>query len=150
MPAVVRLDGDDSALVFENAVFEDERSLGRYRRDYWFECDVTLAVAGEERVVHLEMIEPYREDMLGFFEQLAEAKAPSRHRWESEYAELHLDVVIADDGPATFDAEIWWPPDYERRERAQFQVATDQLPGFAERLREFVRLDQGERLKPAS
>jgi hypothetical protein len=143
---VIQLEGDAAALTFADASFEDEPGLGRQALDYWFECDVTLSTGTQEWTLHLKMIEPYRADMLCFFEQLAEAKDRCRLRWQSEYAELHFDVSTEEHGWASFAAEIWWPPDYEQREQMQFRVPTERLPSFTEQMRHFVRLDRGERL----
>jgi hypothetical protein len=68
----------------------------------------------------------------------------------SEYAELHFEASVEEDDWALFETQIWWPPDYERREEMQFRVPTERLPAFAEQLREFVRLERGRPLKPSS
>jgi hypothetical protein len=143
---MIRLEGDAASLTFADPSFHDERDLGSEGRDYWFECEVTLSIGTQEWALHLEMIEPYRADMLGFFEQLAKSEG-SLLRWESEYAELHFEASVEEGDSALFETRIWWPPDYERREEMQFRVPTQRLPAFAEQLRGFVRLERGRRLE---
>ena len=64
---------------------------------------------------------------------------------------LHLEMIeqasVEEGDWALFETQIWWPPDYERREEVQFRVPTQRLPAFAEQLRGFVRLERGRRLK---
>jgi hypothetical protein len=90
---MIQLEGDAASLTFADPSFHDERDLGSEGREYWFECEVTLSIGTKEWTLHLEMIEPYRADMLGFFEQIAKAEG-SPLRWESEYAELRFVVSV--------------------------------------------------------
>jgi hypothetical protein len=81
-----------------------------------FKCLATVEANSETYEVELEMINPYREDMLGFFEDMS-----SRHKrgwsgvmtWESEFAEMKLDVRNPDGGEVTVDVLMRWPPNYE-------------------------------------
>src|ERR671937_6592 len=69
-----------------------------------FQCTGTFAIDGEEWSVELEVIDPYRADMLGFFEELAAGTAGwlGVKAWESEFAEMALAARNSGDGVAVF------------------------------------------------
>ena len=90
---------------------------------------------------------PYRRDMLGFFEDMG------RHRrgwsgvmsWESEYAEMRLEVRNPDGGDVTVDISMRWPPNYETEWSGSLVVNADALPRAAEAMRKLVGLESGSR-----
>ena len=55
-------------------------------------CTATLLLDGEDWSVGLDMITPYLNDMVGFFEEIADARAgwSDKKWWESEFDELTI------------------------------------------------------------
>jgi hypothetical protein len=113
-----------------------------------FKCLATVEANSETYEVELEMIDPYRRDMLGFFEDMG------RHRrgwsgvmsWESEFAEMKLDVRNPDGGDVTVDVLMRWPPSYEDEWSGSLVVNADELPRAAEAMRKLMGAESGSRL----
>jgi hypothetical protein len=111
-----------------------------------FVCNATVAADGEEWIAALDMIAPYRSDMLGFFEEIA-----AEHRgwagvkeWQSEFGELRLQVTNTGAGTAVVDAHV--TPEGDEEGRVTLHVRSDELPRVANELRRFLQLDRGSRL----
>lgn len=79
----------NAVLWSSDATARIEFENGKLHAGDYFTCTVRVVIAGEEwDPIELEMIEPYREDMLGFFEQIAQGAArgwDGENRWESEF-----------------------------------------------------------------
>jgi Family of unknown function (DUF6228) len=123
---------------------EFSEPAGAQSRGY-FKCEGTLEIDGEEWSVAMEMISPYRSDMLGFFEELgAESTGWVGEKvWESEFAEMSIRAANAGEGEAVLHVHIRWPPDYGYGVKGTIHVRADELPRFAERMRAFLRLPEG-------
>lgn len=129
-----------NALEFHGPVFD---------ADGYFSCVATLVENGDETSVDLGMIEAYRADMLGFFEEMAaEASGwPGSKEWESESAELSIAAANAADGSARLDIEARWPPEYEERRNITLELQAAGLSHVAAQMRVFLDLPQGERFQ---
>ena len=113
----------------------------------YFACVETLELDGEERSVDVEMIGPYRADMLGFFEELAEQAAgwSGEKPWESESAEMRVTARNSGDGVTILEVWIRQPPTYEEEHKGILHVRSGELPRFDDRIRAFLRMERGER-----
>jgi hypothetical protein len=90
----------------------------------------------------LGMIEPYRADMLGFFEDLGRVASrgwEGERFWESEYAEMRVAAKAAGDGRVVFDVLLRWPPTYEEEKRATLAFPAEAVERAAERMHDFLR-----------
>jgi uncharacterized protein DUF6228 len=94
-----------------------------------FRCTGTLELDGEESGVELEMIRPYREMMLSFFEQLATETSwwPGRHNWRSEFAEMYVAAHKPGSDVVCLDILIQSPPTYEVEWEGTIHVRLDAL-----------------------
>jgi Family of unknown function (DUF6228) len=112
-----------------------------------FKCLATIEANTDTYEVELDMIDPYRDDMLGFFEDMARHKRgwSGVMSWESEFAEMKLDVRNPEGGDVTFDVSMRWPPNYEDDWSGSLVVNADQLPRFAEAMRKLMGADGGSR-----
>jgi hypothetical protein len=120
----------------------------RHLRGY-FTCTATLNLDGDEWSVGLDMIEPYRADMLGFFEELAR-DAPGwyeRKEWESEFDEISVLATPLGDEMVQLDIHIRWPPTYEDEKRGSLLVRADDLSQLANAMRSFLGLREGSRFR---
>jgi hypothetical protein len=110
-----------------------------------------FTLAGNEYSVDLDMIGPYRVDMLGFFEELGrEAEGwEGTKEWHSEFDEMTVWATNAGQGSVALDVHIRWPPEYEVEQTGTIHVAADELRRFADRMRGFMRLPEGgDRFRP--
>jgi hypothetical protein len=123
-----------------------------FSADGYFSCVATLIENGDESSTDVEMIEPYRYDMLGFFEEMAaEASGwPGTKEWRSEFATLMVAAVNADGGTVSFEVDARWPPDYEESRHLVLRLPAAELKELATKVRVFVDLPHGERLQAAS
>ena len=97
----------------------------------------------------MTMIEPYRFDMLGFFEGLASMPDDllGSAEWDSENGEMQVEASGLSNGEFALRAELWWPETYtttERSERGAFIVAAPELVRFATSLAPFLRIPPGQ------
>src|SRR5690348_2569216 len=94
------------------------------------------------------MIEPYRADMLGYFEEVADGANrgwEGDNKWESEFSQLHLAATSTGAGDVTLRIYARWKPDYEDDRRGELIVPADAVARFAIRMRDFLRLESGSR-----
>lgn len=128
-----------------------EFSHPQLRRGY-FTCTGLLALDGEEWLVEMEMIEPYRADMLGFFEEIAdeaEAGWDGVKSWKSEFAELRVDATNDGRGVTVLHAFIrsTRPIGEEDEQSGVLVVANRALVRVADEMRRFLRLPHGHRFE---
>ena len=122
-------------------------SRGELHRGY-FSCTASVEANGEVWTVDLEMIEPYRADMLGFFEEIARSARRGWEggtRWESEYSEFHLDAYAKGDGEVALDVYMRWPPTYDEERQTRMMFAVEAVERYGERMRGFLRMERGRR-----
>jgi hypothetical protein len=127
--------------------FSEPRWVWFRDRSGYLVCTVTVALADDERAVEIEQIPPYVSDMVGSFEDMA------RHArgwsgvmpWESEYAEVKLDVRNPDGQSVFVDFLMRWPPKYEEEWSGSFAVSADALPRAAEAMHKLTGDDGGSR-----
>lgn len=113
-------------------------------------CTATLMLDGEEWSVGLDMITPYLYDMVGFFDEVAEAAGAGwsgKKWWESEFDELTLWVSNEGRGLVTVDFFMRWPPRYEDEQQGSFVVRAVELPRVADEMHRFTGLERGERFQ---
>ena len=124
-----------------------EFSEPNFHRGY-FTCTAAFEIDGEESLVTLEMIEMFRADTVGFFDEMAaEAKGwDGAKRWESEFSQLQFDVENPGNGVAVFKVCVQWAPEYEVERRGVLHVSADDLPRAAEQLRQFFGVEEGDRI----
>ena len=104
---------------------------------------------GEENAVELErMIQPYREDMLGFFEEMAEEADgwEGSKRWRSEFAEMNIVATNEGSGIATLRIQIW-PPNEEWSAEETLDVSTESLTQAAASMKVLLGLKHGRRFR---
>ena len=109
-----------------------------------FTCTATIESDGEEWSIGLDMIEPYRADMMAFFEELATDPVgwSSPKEWESEFAELSVRATRGgENGIVTLDVLMRWPPRYDDEQRATLVVRAVGLAQLAEAMRAFLRIE---------
>ena len=125
-----------------------EFTEGARRRGY-FVCTATLLLDGEDWSVGLDMITPYLNDMVGFFEEIADARAgwSDKKWWESEFDELTIWASNEGNGLVDLSFFISWPPRYEDEQRGSFVARADELPRVAAEMREFTGLPGGSRFR---
>lgn len=115
----------------------------------YFTCSALVETDGVEwPEIEFLMIEPYRADCLGYFEELARALREGRmgrSAWESEYSELRL-VANLREQVIRFDLRAWWSR-RDEEQSGELTVPADGVARFAERMRSFLRLDEGRRLR---
>jgi len=130
-----------SALEFHTPVFST---------DGYFSCVATLIEDSEESSTDVEMIEPYRYDMLGFFEEMAAEAAGwvGTKKWQSELATLSVAAVNADGHTVSFEVGARRPPDLEESLGLVLNLPTVELEELARKLRAFLDLPHGERFQP--
>jgi hypothetical protein len=99
-------------------------------------------------VIELQMIEPYRADMLAFFEELAQGAAAGwngDNGWESEFSQLHLAATSDGEGEVTIRIFVRWAPNYDDERRGELSMRATDVERFGERMRKFLRLEHGDR-----
>ena len=121
---------------------------GKRHRGY-FTCTATLMLDGEEWSIALDMITPYLRDMLGFFEEMAEARSGWKGTkwWESEFDELTIWGRNEGHGLVTLDVLMRWPLQDEHEQGACFAARADELSRVSRELREFTGLPRGSRFQ---
>ena len=126
-----------------------EFTEGARRRRGYFVCTATLLLDGEDWSVGLDMITPYLNDMVGFFEEIADARAgwSDKKWWESEFDELTIWAGNEGNGLVDLSFFIRWPPRYEDEQRGSFVARADELPRVAAEMREFTGLPGGSRFR---
>jgi len=114
-----------------------------------FKCLATVDVDGEEYAVDLDMIGPYRDDMLGFFEDMGRYWRgwSGVMSWESEFAELSLDARNPSGGDVAVDVLMRWPPRYESDWSGSLVLRADELPSAAEAMRKLMGGESGGRFR---
>src|SRR2546421_6863924 len=113
---------------------------GKLESDGWFSCVASVEANGEIWKIELGMIEPYRADMLGFFEDLGRAALQGWEGellWESEYAEMRVAANAAGEGLVVFDVLLRWPPSYEEEKRTTLAFTAGAVERAAERMHDF-------------
>jgi hypothetical protein len=125
-----------------------EFSEPRLRR-HDFTCRATVVLDGEEWSVGLDMIEPYRAEMMGFFDELAREASgwAGEKAWSSEFAELELGATHDGADAVTFRFRIRWPPRYEEERDGSLVVRAQALDRLAAELRSFLCIEP-QRLRP--
>jgi hypothetical protein len=115
----------------------------------FFSCVATLTEDGDQWSVDVEMIEPYRSDMLGFFEEMAVESSgwPGTKEWRSEFATLRVTAVTGGDGNVSLAVTAWWPPDYEETRQLGLSLPAGELKELATKVRVFLDLPHGERFR---
>jgi hypothetical protein len=120
-----------------------------HRNVHYFSCTGLLALDGEEWLVELEMIRPYRRDMLGFFEELAVAADSGwqgTKRWDSEFGEMRIDASNDGSGLTRLHTFVWIRPIGDEDEQSGvLMVRSEELPRLAEEMRRFLQLQHGSR-----
>ena len=109
-----------------------------------------MALDGDEWLVEMEMIEPYRSDMLGFFEEMAsEAQTGWRgtRLWESEFSEMRVDATNDGGGLTTLGVLIHWmrPVGEEDERYGKLTIASAELTRVAHEMQRFLDLRSGSR-----
>jgi hypothetical protein len=107
----------------------------------------TVAYDGEEWGVELDMIDPYRQALVAFFDELARE---SKHggvgasRWKSEFSELTLEARGAGDATVTLRFELWWSRDdaLDNDREGELRVRAEELPSFAAQIRAIAGVDR--------
>lgn len=123
-------------------------SRGKLEADGWFACVFATEADGETWEIELGMIEPYRADMLGFFEDLDRATVSGWEGelyWESEFAEVRIEAKLAAGADVVFDVLMRWPPRYEEERRATMAFRPADLQRLAGRMHDFLRMERGSR-----
>jgi hypothetical protein len=142
MNAVLWSDDGAARIEFEN---------GTLHADDYFTCTVRMVIDGEEwEPINLEMIEPYRADMLGFFEEIARGAARGwngENRWVSEFSQLHLTALSSGTETVTMRVYARWKPDYETERRGVMEVSPQAVERLGERMRHFLRMETGHRFR---
>jgi hypothetical protein len=144
MGAAVKLRSEASS----PAVGEVAFSRGKLESDGWFSCVASVEANGEMWEIELGMIEPYRADMLGFFEDLGRAASrgwEGELLWESEYAEMRVEAKASGDGLVVLDMRLRWPPSYEEEKQATLSFSVEAVERAAERMHNFLRMERGSR-----
>ena len=129
-------------LSFSEARFEAEPGL-RGADAYWMDCLARLVVEDVVGEVSVVMIEPYRQDMLGFFQEFAAVPEDwvGRAKWGSENGEVFLEVEGYGSGPIVIQAELaWWTRSGQETRTSVFGVTPSDLKTFAASLPPFLRL----------
>jgi hypothetical protein len=123
---------------------------GRVDDDGYFTCGVAVVIDDSEwEPIELQMIPPYRSDMVAFFEEIAAGASQGwdgEKRWESEFSQLHLTALSDGSGKVTVRVFARWKPDYERERRGVLEVTAEAAEHFGERMRTFLRMSDGRRL----
>jgi hypothetical protein len=139
----IRLDGVSSSgasLSLLAPHFEPDRFL--HMDAYWMECRVSLDAGGQSTEVALNMIQPYREDTVDFFEKLASMPDDwvGGARWYSERGELNVDVEKEPSGLMAFRVELRRMAHLDPAAVGEFLVSPDEVHRFASSLRTFMRV----------
>ena len=116
-----------------------------------FKCLATVEADDQTYAVELEMIHPYRRDMLGFFEDIGRTARQGWdgvEAWESESSELRIEAASSGDGEVRMDVRMLWPPNYDDRWHGTLVMTADAVENFAQRMREFLGLEHGSRFRP--
>jgi hypothetical protein len=121
-----------------------EFSEPRFPRGY-FACTGMLALDGDEWLVEMEMIGPYRSDMLGFFEEMASEAEPGwrgTRSWESEFHEMRVEATNDGRGLTTLGVLIQWmrPVGEEDDRYGELTVASAELTRLALEMKRFLHL----------
>jgi len=128
-----------------------ELENGTLHADDYFTCTVRVVIDDEEwDPIELEMIEPYRADMLGFFEEVARGAArgwDGENRWASEFSQFHLTTLSSGTGTVTMRVYARWKPGYEAERRGVMEVSSDAVEHFGERMGHFLRMEVGHRFR---
>lgn len=117
-----------------------------------FKCLATIEADDQTYEVALEMIDAYRKDMLGFFEDLgrmARRGWPDEERWESEFAELRICASSEETGEVRFHVVMRWPPEYDDGWEGTLHFTPEAVEQFAQRMRQFMRMEHGARFRSA-
>ena len=130
-------------LSFSGALFEAEPDTPG-ADTYWMDCVARLALEDVTAEVSVWMIEPYRQDMLGFFQELASVPERwlGRAEWESENGKVFLDVGGYGSEPIVIRAELAWSTSswLQETRHGTFGVTPSDLKAFAASLPPFLRL----------
>jgi hypothetical protein len=124
--------------------FDDPR-----RQDHGFVVTATVELDGIEQSVDVEMIEPYRGDMAGFFADMA-ANANGWSgvmTWESEYSVMRLDARNPGTGQVALDVMMRWPPTYDDEWYGSLEVEASSLPGVAAAMKRLLGVDNVSRFR---
>jgi len=112
-----------------------------------FKCLATADVDGQEHAVDLDMIGPYRDDMLGFFEDMGRYWRgwSGVMSWESEFAELSLAARNPGGGDVAVDVLMRWPPIDENTWSGSLSLRAHELPRAADAMRKLMGGESGGR-----
>lgn len=107
----------------------------------------TVELDGVDHSVDVEMIEPYRRDMLGFFTDMAtHANGWSGvMSWESEFSVMAIDARNRGTGQVEMDVWMRWPPTYEDEWRGSLEVKASSVAGAAAALGGLLGVAHGSR-----
>jgi hypothetical protein len=107
-----------------------------------FHCVATLVVDGEASSVGLEMATPYRSMWLDYFDAIIREQdgPPERRVWDSEFAELRLDIGEGADGLLDVHVDMQWPPTYEEQRTGVLRVRPADVVHLRASLPGFLRL----------
>ena len=115
-----------------------------------FKCLATIEANDQTYEVELEMIDPYRAAMRGFFEEIGRTARqgwPGEQRWESEFAELRICASSRGTGEVRFDVLMRWPPSYDDGWEGTMVFAAEAVERFAQRMKQLMRMELGSRFK---
>jgi Family of unknown function (DUF6228) len=133
----------DGAYVSLRATGSASGGPGR-RDDYYMTFELALVADGEETIVALEMIEPYRGDTTGFFADIAREGWTGTEAWESEYAEAAIVARSEGTGDVDLDLTLRWDS-YEASLTRTMRVRQTELARFAREIVRVLRVDEVRR-----
>jgi Family of unknown function (DUF6228) len=117
---------------------------GQLAADGYFTCRAVVVADGAEwPPIELEMIEPYRRDTLGYFEELAAGATTGwegENTWTSEHRQLSLAATHTGDGAISVRVLARWRPDYETERRGELTMSVEAVKLLAPRMSDFLRL----------
>ena len=113
-----------------------------------FKCLASLVRDGEETSVELEMIGPYRRDMLGFFEEIAAEREgwTGSKKWESEFAEMSISATNDGSGVTSLNVSLA-PQGQDWFAEETLEVRTDDFSKVAREMKQFLAVESGDRFQ---
>ena len=119
------------------------------RQDYVFVITATVEADGVEHAVDVETaIEPYRQDMLGFFEDMAtHADGWSGvMSWRSEFSAIAIDARNPGNGHVEADVTINPLGDHDEGWHGSLHLNTASLSDAAAAMKQLLGIEHGHRL----
>ena len=120
---------------------------GPRRQDGGIFITATVELDGVEQSVDVEMIEPYRGDMAGFFADMATHAGgwSGVMSWEAEFSVMRLDARNAGAGQVALEMMMRWPPTYDDEWYGSLEVETSSLPRVAAAMKRLLGVEDVSR-----